>query len=160
MVEPVRVYIERVKAALGVTTDEEAAKSLGISKQAIANWRRRGKIPWEVEIRLINAFGPDFAHNEITREVATNRENDVTYAATLYAFSKFEKDLKRNPTLDERISMGHLFREAESIVREKIREIGFEEETSESVLEILIELIDLKTITKLNNILGKINQNF
>lgn len=58
MSEPVRIFIERVKAAAGVRTDDELAKQLGCSKQAIASWRRRGTVPSSAKAAIQDKFGP------------------------------------------------------------------------------------------------------
>ncbi|NTF69583.1 bacteriophage CI repressor [Agrobacterium rhizogenes] len=142
MEEPIRVYIERLKAALGVTTDEEAASNLGISKQAIANWRRRGNVPLEVEIRLVNSFGPDFARSEIAKDVSVLRENEVVYAAALHAYFKIAERLGGKPTFEQLRSMGYLFKDIEENIRKKVREISFENENSSTLLEIMIALLD------------------
>jgi hypothetical protein len=155
MSEPVRVYIERVKAALGVTTDEEMGNRLGLSKQTIASWRRRNKIPLEVEARLVSAFGPDFAYSDLTKEITTLRENEVVFASALYAYSRFERRLDRRLTLSERVSLGYLFKEVEKLLRAKVRQIGFEFENSESLLEILIALIDAGKIESLEETLER-----
>jgi Bacteriophage CI repressor helix-turn-helix domain len=98
MSEPVRVYIERVKAECGVRTDQELGNLLGYSKQAIANWRRRDSIPAAVERRLITEFGPRFALNPILRRVAEKRMNQITTAVTILFWSKFVSSLKHSPS--------------------------------------------------------------
>lgn len=157
MSEPVRVYIERMKAALGVTTDAEAADALGISKQAIANWRRREKIPLEVELRLVAAYGPELAHDELTREVALSKEDRVVFSATIYTYSKYEDDSGRPMDLEEWLTLGSTFKEVEKAIRKTVREIGFEQESSETMLSMLIELIDNNGLKQLNSALTKNN---
>ena len=153
MEEPIRVYIERLKAALGVTTDEEAASKLGISKQAIANWRRRGNVPLEVEIRLVNSFGPDFARSEIAKDVSVLRENEVVYAATLHVYFKIAERPRGKPTFEELRSLGYVFKEIEESIRRKVREISFENENSATLLEIMIALIDAGKIPAVSDLL-------
>ena len=154
MEEPIRVYIERLKAALGVTTDEEAASKLGISKQAIANWRRRGSVPLEVEIRLVNSFGPDFARSEIARDVSVLRENEVVYATTLHVYFKIAERPGGKPTFEELRSLGYIFKEIEGSIRSIVREVSFENENSVTLLEIMIALVDAGKIPAVSDLLA------
>lgn len=41
----VAAAIEEMKALLGLSTDAELADALGVQKTAVAQWRRRGRIP-------------------------------------------------------------------------------------------------------------------
>lgn len=47
-------FLDRVKSALGVTTDYELAKALGRATSSVHNWRRRGNIPLDECINVSN----------------------------------------------------------------------------------------------------------
>lgn len=138
MSEPVRVYIERMKAALGAVTDEDLSKSLGISKQAIANWRRREKIPLDIELKMVERFGPDLAHEPLTREFALSRENQIVHATALYIFSYFEKRIGRETSIEEKLALGGIFREVEEQLRSEVRGWGIDEMRPEPFLKTMI----------------------
>lgn len=138
MSESIRVYIERMKAALGVVTDEDLSKSLGISKQAIANWRRREKIPLEIELKMVERFGADLAHEPLTREFALARENQIVHATTLYIFSYFENRIGRETTTEEKLALGSIFREVEEYVRKEVRSWGMDEMRPDAFLKTMI----------------------
>ena len=117
MSESVRAYIERMKAALRVKTDEELGKRLGYSKQAIANWRRRGRVPAETERELVDAFGVGFAVDQWLKHYSSRREDETVYASTLYAFERFIRSLEVAPTIELRRSLGYIFPEIEFAIR-------------------------------------------
>lgn len=77
MIESVRVYIERAKAALNVETDEELAKRIGYSKQAIASWRSRKKIPQKAGIVLSRLLGPEFSIDDDSKWVREYSERRI-----------------------------------------------------------------------------------
>lgn len=138
MSEPVRVYIERMKAALGVVTDEDLSKSLGLSKQAIANWRKREKIPLEIELKMVERFGPGLAHEPLTRQFASARENQIVHAATLHIFSYFERAAGRELSIEDKLALGTIFSEVEEYIREEVRGWGIDEMRAEPFLKTMI----------------------
>ncbi|TXH81903.1 MAG: hypothetical protein E6Q77_07270 [Rhizobium sp.] len=89
MTEPVRVYIERVKAAFGVETDEDLADRIGYSKQAIANWRRRQKVPEKASVVISHLLGPEFAASDTMRFVAEHHENRVRNLSAAFFWREF-----------------------------------------------------------------------
>ncbi|WP_421590933.1 helix-turn-helix domain-containing protein [Shinella sp. M27] len=154
MSEPVQVYIERVKAALGITTDDELSAKLGKSKQAIANWRKREKVPVEAEIELANMLGPNFAHDDLTREFVFSRENRIVYAATMYCFSHFEQSLERELTLEERLSLGREFQEVESLIRKYVR-LERDEHPDKIILNVMMDWFRRGILPEVSSILSK-----
>jgi transcriptional regulator with XRE-family HTH domain len=156
MNENIRVYIEKAKAALGVRTDEELASKFGYSKQAVAAWRRRAKIPTEVELQLIDAFGTDLAFSNTFKHAYDRREYETVNAASLYYFEKLIERHISNPTLSQRISMGYLLPRVQDEITKIVRDIGFEQETSRTMLDILINLIDSGRIMELRDLHEKL----
>jgi Bacteriophage CI repressor helix-turn-helix domain len=127
MDEPVRVFIERAKAEAGVITDEELAKKLGRSKQAIASWRRRGSVPLaaRAEIMLLTAtkalasrvdalplLDLKFKHFR-----ALVKADSVVNAITIFFWSSFISGLKNPPSARTMLSIAAAQTELISIVR-------------------------------------------
>ena len=51
--------------------------------------------------------------------------------------------------------MGYLFKEVEALVRAEVRKIGFENESSRTVLDVMIALIDADKIGSLSETIWK-----
>lgn len=153
--EPARIYIERMKDALKVRTDEELGAKLGYSKQAIANWRRRDTIPRDVSDRFADAFGPQFATAESQRFILEMRENEAVHAAALFAYERWLNDLGRSPTPYDRRAMGLIFPRLVTAIRAEVREIGFEGENSLSMIEMLTVLIGRRGLKEVEAVLSK-----
>lgn len=151
--EAARIYIERMKDALKVRTDEELGGKLGYSKQAIANWRKRNVIPSEVSSRMADAFGINFAIDDIQRTVLEIRENEVVYAVALFAYERCIKELGRAPTIYDRRALGYLFPSLVYAVRSEVRRIGFEGENGPSMIELLTVLVEHKHLKEVEDIL-------
>ena len=151
--EPARIYIERMKVALSVRTDDELSRKLGYSKQAVANWRKRDTIPVEVSEKMSDAFGPDFALNENQKYLLEMRESEVVYAVALFAYERCLNDLGRNQTTHDRRSFGYLFPSLIQAVRTALRSVGFEQETSLSMIEVLTLLVARKALPEVEEVL-------
>lgn len=160
MTEPVRVYIERVKAAFGVVTDEDLAFRLGLSKQAIANWRKRDKIPMNIQLQIAQIFGDDLSFSEKASKLGKFREDEIVYAAAIYAFERNFKILGREPTLRERLSFGFFFDDVEKEIRtylknmmkaRRIVSISIDE-TTESILSSIMFAIDKNRIPLIDTV--------
>lgn len=121
MSEPVRVYIERLKAHIGATTDDELAKSLGYSKQAIANWRRRGKVPIDAELKISQQFGAQLARTPELRNIATIKEDEIVYGAALLAMAEMGPDVEQLPSPQRELTKGRVFRELEGFLRQRLQ---------------------------------------
>lgn len=69
----VSLYIQRLKAHFAVRTDEELAGILKMSKQNLANWRRRGTVPDKLTARMYNEYGlfwQELVENPATETIA------------------------------------------------------------------------------------------
>jgi transcriptional regulator with XRE-family HTH domain len=94
----VALYIQRLKALLKVRTDEELAERLGMSKQNLANWRRRGAVPARTAERIRRDF-----HIELAEPPRRTRRAEMTaaHALGLMAVTDYVDSLAREPTLEE-----------------------------------------------------------
>ncbi len=156
MPRDILIYIQNLKHLTGTRSDEELGKKLGFSKQAIANWRRRGEIPASTERKLVDAFGPEFASNSASTRVASIREDEVCNATALYVY---ERLLRRHPeglTLPLRRSIGYLFPSIVAAIRSALRKEGFEGEDSLSMIEMLMGIIDWELIPEVQKLLKKL----
>lgn len=153
--EPARIYIERMKDALKVRTDEELGGKLGYSKQAIANWRRRDVIPRDISERMADAFGAHFATEDSHRAVLEIRESEVAYAVSLCAYERCLHELGGTPTVHDRRVLGYLFPRLVYAVRSELRSIGFEGENVLSMIELLTALVERKGLKEVEEVLRK-----
>lgn len=153
--EPARIYIERMKDALKVRTDEELGGKLGYSKQAIANWRRRDTIPREISDRMAGAFGPHFATEDSQRFILEMRESEVVHAVALFAYERCLNEIGRAPTTHDRRTLGYLFPSLVYSVRNELRNIGFEGENALSMIDILTALVERKGLKDVEEVLRK-----
>lgn len=151
--EPARIFIERMKVALGVRTDEELSRKLGYSKQAVANWRKRDTIPTDISEKMSDAFGPEFAANEDQKHLLEMRESEVVHAVALFAYERCLKDIGRDQTPHDRRSFGYLFPSLIRAVRTALRNVGFEQENSLSMIELLTALVARKALPEVEEIL-------
>lgn len=151
MAESARVYIERMKSAFGVVTDEALAAKLDLSKQAVANWRRRGRVPDAIQVQLVNIFGPDMAADKVNEMLADAREDDIAYAAAMYAYERANKNHTAPLSLKERLHQGLTFRSVEDAIRDYLRENVFTRtgkitrninKRNEEILSEIMSLID------------------
>jgi Bacteriophage CI repressor helix-turn-helix domain len=136
MDEPVRVYIERLKAEYRVRTDEELGALLGYSKQAIANWRRRGVIPASVERKLVATIGPRFAVNPALRKLAERRMNAIASACSIMFWHWFISSLKHRPSATTMLSIAAAEESIRAVARDTADQIW-----DEGDVFVLVELI-------------------
>lgn len=114
----VSVYIQRLKAHHGVRTDEELARILGMSKQNIANWRRRGAVPEKVRRRLFKESGVfEPAYFENFQSVA---ESAVVHSVALFSARTWLAELERDPTLEEWLLLGEALDFATAAIRHRL----------------------------------------
>lgn len=89
MKKPIDLYIDNLKRLAGVKSDTELARSLALSKQAIAAWRRRESVPL-VQQRILTAlYGPEAAFDEDIGYTATMRERVAVMSAFLRIFDQY-----------------------------------------------------------------------
>lgn len=150
-----RIYIERMKNALGARTDEALATKLGYSKQAISSWRTRDTIPDDVARKMCDAFGPDFATDAISYNLAMAREDEVVYAVALHiAATLLSKEKQKTPELLR--SWGNIFPALAQAVRTELRQIGFEQENSLSMIDILQTVADQRGLKSVERVLERL----
>lgn len=153
--ESARIYIERMKDALNVRTDEELGGKLGYSKQAIANWRRRDVIPKEISSRMADAFGAQLATEDSQRFVLEVRESEVIHAIALFVYERCLRELGRSPTIYDRRELGYLFPRLVHAVGSEVRKIGFEGENALSMIDMLMILVERKALKEVEAVLRK-----
>ena len=151
MSEPVRVYIERLKAALNVSTDEALAQELGYSKQAIANWRRRGKVPIDAELRITDRYGADLARTPALRNVSTLQEDEIVYGAALLAFEEISAEFDELPSPQRELLKGRVFREIEEFFRKRLAEKNLNYSDHISIIDGILHLVGDDAIKQARN---------
>lgn len=89
MKKPIDLYIENLKRLAGAKSDSELARSLSLSKQAIAAWRRRGAVPLAQQQILAALYGPEAAFDEEIGYTASLRERVAIMAAFLRLYDRY-----------------------------------------------------------------------
>jgi hypothetical protein len=91
MAEPIELYIDRLKLLTGATSDTELAESIGVAKQTISSWRRRGTVPTSKQYFLTSLLGPEAAFYPEVGYATTARERQVVLAAFLELFDRLRE---------------------------------------------------------------------
>ncbi len=91
MKKPIDLYIDNLKRLVGAKSDSELAKSLSLSKQAIAAWRRREAVPLAQQRILTGLYGPAAAFNEEIGYDASMKERQAILSAFLRIFDQNRK---------------------------------------------------------------------
>ncbi len=142
MEEPVRVFIERAKAALSIETDEQLASELGYSKQTIANWRRRGSVPEKARALIAHVAGPEFALNEWRQLALEQREKTILYACLANVYSRLLEDHKADLTPENLAKLGPAFNNLETGILGHIRAMAFHGVPEAEVIRRLLDRMD------------------
>jgi Bacteriophage CI repressor helix-turn-helix domain len=142
MDESVRLYIERVKDALDIVTDEDLASELGYSKQAIANWRRRGVIPEKARERITSIAGPHFATSGWQMLLHEQREKIILYACLSKIFSKVNDAFEGGLTSTQYVQLTSKFHDLEVAILGYVRSREYHRWPEQAVIESLWEKID------------------
>lgn len=116
----VSVYIQRLKAHFRVRTDEQLAAHLGMSKQNIANWRRRGAVPEKVSIRLFKQTG--ILSQAFFENFESVAEGNIVHASVLYSAAAWLKAISRTPTPDEWLLLGEAMEGAIYNLRHRLKQ--------------------------------------
>lgn len=167
MTEPVRVYIERVKAAAGVQTDAELGGKLGYSKQAIATWRRRGFIPASAELQITAKLGHDLKiqglKSAILRQahsleslIEQRRADRLVSAITIKILLWFINRLKNPPSERTLLSIGAAQRQLNNAVTEHVMPI-FDQENEAALLASLTSQMAILENEKISILLSEID---
>lgn len=114
-------------------------------------------MPLNAELKIVEALGPEFAHSKNIRSLATMREREVVDAAGLFVYERFLLSLKHPPSIVTRRSFGYLFLEIQDALRREIPKMGFEQENSLTMLDILMAMILTNKISSLKPILARID---
>lgn len=142
MEEPVRVFIERAKAALSIDTDEQLASELGYSKQTIANWRRRGAVPTKARELIAHIAGPEFALNEWRQMSLEGREKTILYACLANVFSRLLEEYGTKLTPENLAKLGPAFSNLETGLLSHIRDIRLHRVPEAEVIRRLLDRMD------------------
>jgi hypothetical protein len=157
---PVEDQIAALRRLAGASSDRELAERIGVSKQTISAWRRRGAIPHKAEMALGELFGPDVVGSSFARHVFTTRERRILQAVFLRLYDDRRQQGSAPENSSSRLRWANLFAEVESELREKLREYGFIEETragavsfreEQAVVAFLLALIEAGKIDSYND---------
>lgn len=119
--EEVSLYIQRLKTHLHVRTDEQLATKLGMSKQNISNWRRRGSVPARVAKDIQERYGIEMADK--AHGFDNRLQMGIVYASALYSVSSYLKD--KNLEGEDWQKLGDAFYYFVGAIRSHVREHKF-----------------------------------
>jgi|GEM_PF-5668080 len=148
------LYIQRLKMHFGVKTDEEVASHIGVSKQAVANWRLRGKVPLRVQQQMLDVHNVPYSDWSFEFD---GSDGDVVYAVTLYAFDKLSKRIGA-PSIKERRLEGQIFKQVSSAVSTKLRGIKASGGSADTLIELLISYIDSGSFPELEAVFSQLQE--
>jgi transcriptional regulator with XRE-family HTH domain len=114
----VALYVQRLKSHFAVRTDEELAAELGISKQAIANWRRRGAVPLKVQQDFHDRYGIRYQAFDLEMDEA---EGDIVYAVSLYAYEKLRSRYPDELAPGQQRLLSRAFIRIKEVVRDRVK---------------------------------------
>lgn len=152
MSEAVRVYIERVKAALGVTTDEQLAMALGYSKQAISSWRKRDQIPRKAEYRIVDLLGGKFAYGRPPRKPGADWRDEVVRGLAVFAVEAYTAHLPRPLALLHVRAIGRRMAQLEAHIRKAM--ISYDAYNEDEVLAIMMRMIERRLDANIDHTLA------
>jgi hypothetical protein len=142
MNEHVRVFIERLKAALLIETDEELASRIGYSKQAIANWRRRGAVPNKARTKIAQLAGPEFAADEWEQLRHVQREKAILYACLPRIFARLTSTYPQPLAAHDFAKLGMQFNDLEEGLLSHIRDEASHGASEVEIIQRLWERLD------------------
>lgn len=101
----VLIYIQRLKSYFGVKRDDELADKIGLSKQAISNWRTRNKVPLKFQQEMLDTRGIAYADWDYTH---LPEISDISYSIGIYCCYKFLSERGKLSDVSWR-SLGQVF---------------------------------------------------
>ncbi len=138
----VNEYLDTLKQLTGVNSDVQLAERIGVAKQTISTWRRRGNVPLSVELRLADELGPEASFSNEFRYAHTSRERQAILAVflSLYDANKGRCDPVENR--DRYLKWSQAFLHCEGEITDAIRKIGFVSQDSFTMAEMIRTLIE------------------
>lgn len=154
MTEDVRVYIERVKAALSVTTDEQLATKLGYSKQAIASWRSRRAVPYKAELRIVGILGEEFSLREPVLGTRKLKWEDTIHGLAIFAIGEYTSHWQRPFSYPQIRAIGRRFDEVEDELRRLFLAYSAAAYPQNELLEIVVRIIEKRLDQRIDELLS------
>jgi transcriptional regulator with XRE-family HTH domain len=142
-------YIVSLKRITASKTDADLADKIGVARQTVTSWRRRGSIPLSVELKIADIYGPDAAFSPEFRYAVSAREERAISCFFLMIFAEQAKigELQSNPERFENWAAAiELNRD---YVRKILREIGFLTEESWPMIAVLKHTFDVGLMPEL-----------
>lgn len=152
MASAIDEYIETLKRLTKTETDSELAAWLGKAKQTVSSWRRRGKVPYELQYELADRFGPEAALYKEVKYATTSRERQAIVTVWLKLFDRYRSH--RDPANDASayISWAQAMLHCELDIRDAVRSVGFldEGDNQMTVAEVVLVLINTGKLPAVN----------
>lgn len=79
-------YLDVLRRLAGASSDAELAEKLGIAKQTISSWRRRGTVPSKSQQAFARQLGPEALADPALRYWKESREWQLVLAVMLATF--------------------------------------------------------------------------
>lgn len=122
MVSEVDEYIETLRRLTGATTDAELAERLGVAKQTISSWRRRGSVPAKSQQAFAAQLGPEAIVDPALRYWKESREWQLVLAVMLATFD-INRPSRRTLDFGEYVKWGEALSHSEEAIRAALRKL-------------------------------------
>lgn len=151
----VQLYVSGLKSHFRVKTDEELASKLGLSKQAIANWRSRGKIPLKFQAKMLDEYGILYSDWDITYAMP---EGDVIYAVSLYVYERIIRDLEHPIGVETRRTIGQAFPQILRLVAARLKGIGAKGSSADTLISLSLAYVDSGQFGELEQLISELRE--
>ncbi|MEM0900305.1 MAG: helix-turn-helix domain-containing protein [Pseudomonadota bacterium] len=143
-------FLDAAKAALSLKTDEDLAKATGVSRQAVANWRSRGKVPAAAQTQLRENYGFDYSDWAGKDVEAQN----IARAVALHAIFKSASGSKETerPTMEMAALFARLFPMAVAISSTAILKSGLTVSDPENAMDFWLSYYDSGNMPELTDL--------
>ena len=120
-----RLLFNRIKLAIGVRTDAELAKFLGITPQTLANYIIRNSVDWDNLLSKCELINIDFlltGHGEMLRSntinqslIGDNNKNNLLAGGGIYNHQQEIDELKKQ-LVEKDKTINNLIRQQEKLI--------------------------------------------
>ena len=149
------LYIQRLKAAFRVERDDELAEKLGLSKQAVSNWRSRGKVPLRLQQNMLDEHGILYPDWSLEFDAP---KGDIVYAVALYAYERFLSRQSAPLDAKARRSIGQIFPLIRDVIRKRLEGIAVTGGSAETAISLLTSYLDSGNFTEVDELLSRLDE--
>ncbi|WP_159585854.1 helix-turn-helix domain-containing protein [Chelativorans xinjiangense] len=150
----VALYIQRLKMAFDVKRDDELAEKLGLSKQAVSNWRSRGRVPLRVQQHMLDQHGIRYTDWNLEFDAT---KGDIVYAVALYAYERYLSQRDRPLDARTRRAIGQVFPVLRDAIAKRLEGIAATAGSAETMISLLTSYLDNGRFTEVDELLSRVD---